>query len=183
MVKLILLFISFSYIIPDRKKNMPRIRIQNRQPIDIFTCTSCNIEKSCLEFGKRTGGWKDLQGIEHKYFCRKCDYKKIAEDHVKKPYIRLFHLAKRRAEKKKIEFSLTKEIVKAKFPEDNICPVTKKPFLFGIENKNYNPSIDRIDNNKGYTKDNIVIVCHIVNAIKKDHIDFLIFKQIVDFYG
>ena len=92
-------------------------------------------------------------------------------------------MAKRRAEKKKIEFSLTKEIVKAKFPKDNKCPVTKKPFLFGIENKNYNPSIDRIDNNKGYTKDNIVIVCHIVNAIKKDHVDFLVFKQIVDFYG
>jgi len=162
---------------------MKRVRVTDRKPTNIFICTHCNIEKSYLEFGKKSDGWKDLQGVRHKWHCRKCDYKSIAENHIKKPYVRLFHLAKRRAEKKKIDFSLTKEIVKAKFPKDNKCPVTKKPFLFGIENKNYNPSIDRIDNNKGYTKDNIVIVCHIVNAIKKDHVDFLVFKQIVDFYG
>ena len=81
-----------------------------------------------------------------------------------------------------MEFTLTKEIVKAKFPKDNMCPVLKKPFLFGIENRHYNPTIDRIDNTKGYTPENTIIVSYWVNSIKRDCTDFSIFQKIADFY-
>ena len=94
----------------------------------------------------------------------------------------MYHLAKRRAEKRKIEFSLTKDLIKSKFPKDNICPVTKKPFKYDLKNKDQNPTIDRIDNLKGYTPQNIVIVSYVVNKIKNDLEDFTIFKQIIDFY-
>ena len=102
---------------------------------------------------------------------------------MKNPHARLFLLAKRRAEQKNMEFTLTKEIVKAKFPKDNMCPVLKEPFKFEIENKHYNPTIDRIDNTKGYTPENTIIVSYRVNSIKRVCTDFSIFQKIADFYA
>jgi len=71
-----------------------------------------------------------------------------------------------RAKRKNIAFNLTKEDMI--FPE--VCPI------LGIKlerrkgyGSNYNsPSIDRIDNTKGYTKDNIQIMSRRANAMKSD---------------
>jgi len=159
-----------------------KVRKNYREPSDSLTCTMCNIKKVYTEFGNKKGGWIDLEGNTHKWHCRACDVKYNAQLHAKNPFNRLFHLAKRRAKEKNMEFTLTKEIIKSKFPKDNKCPVTKKPFLYDIKDKNQNPTIDRIDNSKGYTAENIVIVSYIVNKIKNDLQDFTIFKQIIDFY-
>jgi len=149
---------------------------------DCKICSHCKIEKSINDFGKSTHGWLANDNLRYKYICRGCDYQIIKNRHIKQPHIRLYHLAKRRAEKRKIEFSLTKDLIKSKFPKDNICPVTKKPFKYDLKNKDQNPTIDRIDNLKGYTPQNIVIVSYVVNKIKNDLEDFTIFKQIIDFY-
>ena len=159
-----------------------KVRKNYRKPSDSLTCTMCNINKVYTEFGNKKGGWLDLEGNTHKWHCRACDVKYNAQLHAKNPFNRLFHLAKRRAKEKNMEFTLTKEIVKSKFPKDNKCPVTKKPFLFGIENKHFNPTIDRINNLKGYTPENTMIVSYRVNSIKRDTTDFAIFRQIADFY-
>ena len=153
-----------------------------KDPTNNKVCTMCKTEKSFTEFGPKKNGWIDLEGNTHKWMCRACDVKYNAELHMKNTHDRLFHLARRRAEKKNMEFTLTKEIVKAKFPKDNMCPVLKKPFLFGIENRHYNPTIDRIDNTKGYTPENTIIVSYWVNSIKRDCTDFSIFQKIADFY-
>ena len=154
----------------------------NYPPKAVMICSHCKIEKPCADFGKSTHGRLGLNNIRYKYICRACDYKIIKSKHISQPHVRLFHLAKRRAEKRNIEFSLTKDLIKQKFPKDSICPVTKKPFEYDVKNRNQNPTIDRIDNTKGYTYDNIVIVSYIVNKIKNDLTDFSIFKQIVKFY-
>tara|TARA_R100001509_G_scaffold14263_1_gene7261 strand:+ start:574 stop:1071 length:498 start_codon:yes stop_codon:yes gene_type:complete len=159
-----------------------KTRKNARAPSDSFTCTMCNVNKVYTEFGPKKNGWPDLEGNTHKWHCKACDCKYNAELHMKNPHARLFLLAKRRAEQKNMEFTLTKEIVKAKFPKDNMCPVLKEPFQFGIENKHYNPTIDRIDNTKGYTPENIMIVSYRVNSIKRDCTDFSIFRKIADFY-
>ena len=164
-------------------KTRKRVRINARAPSDSFTCTMCNVNKVYTEFGPKKNGWPDLEGNTHKWHCKACDCKYNAELHMKNPHARLFLLAKRRAEQKNMEFTLTKEIVKAKFPKDNMCPVLKEPFQFGIENKHYNPTIDRIDNTKGYTPENIMIVSYRVNSIKRDCTDFSIFRKIADFYS
>lgn len=68
--------------------------------------------------------------------------------------------AKYRARKKKIEFSLLKEDITI----PKICPV------LGIEIIPYSfynsPSLDRIDNKKGYTKENIIVVSFKANMLK-----------------
>jgi hypothetical protein len=51
----------------------------------------------------------------------------------------------------------------------DLCPVFNVPLM--REDKStwlYSPSIDRIDNTKGYTPDNIVIVSRRANILKKD---------------
>jgi len=73
--------------------------------------------------------------------------------------------SKARAKLNNIEYSITEEDIK--IPEK--CPVLGIP-LFRCKKDNWNnsPSIDRIDNTKGYIKGNIVIVSRRANILKKD---------------
>ena len=145
------------------------------KPNNYRVCSICNIEKSFNNFGYLKNGWKNLNNERFKFHCRNCENDSKAKLHTKKPYIRLFHNAKRRAKKKGLIFSITLEDVKKKFPKNNICPITKKSFKYGKENRHNNPTIDRIDNKKGYTFYNIVIVSFIANQVKGDLNDFSIF--------
>ena len=83
--------------------------------------------------------------------------------------------AKHRAKKRNLEFNLTKDDIV--IPE--VCPVLGieiRPFDF-----HHSPSIDRIDNTRGYTKDNIIVVSFKANQYKgaaniKD------LRKVVEFY-
>ena len=77
----------------------------------------------------------------------------------------LYDNAKQRAKKSNIEFTLTKDDIDI----PDTCPV----FGFPLKREDrktwmYAPSIDRIDNAKGYVKDNIIIVSRRANILKKD---------------
>lgn len=51
----------------------------------------------------------------------------------------------------------------------DICPVLGIPLIAGAEAPLDNrPSIDRFDNNRGYTKDNIRVISHRANHLKRD---------------
>lgn len=72
--------------------------------------------------------------------------------------------------------------------EESDIIIPKKCPILGIELRlsnrprdPYSPSIDRIDNDKGYTKDNIVIISNRANAIKGDA-TMEELKAIVNFY-
>jgi hypothetical protein len=73
---------------------------------------------------------------------------------------RLLRYAKARAVKKGLDFDLTLEDIV--IPE--LCPIFKQPLLSG--DSKFNPSIDRIDPDKGYTKDNIQIISKLANSMK-----------------
>ena len=71
--------------------------------------------------------------------------------------------AKKRALTKGLEFNLTKEDVII----PDLCPILKVKFIRGSYMEyEYTPSIDRIDNTKGYTKDNIQIITKKANSMK-----------------
>ncbi len=78
-----------------------------------------------------------------------------------------FYDARRRAKKKNLEFSIEKtDLI---MPEH--CPVFGIPIYCNRKNgssyqTNNSPSVDRIDNNKGYTKDNIAVISWRANSIK-----------------
>ncbi len=68
----------------------------------------------------------------------------------------MFNNARHRALRKGMEFSITLDDIV--IPE--FCPVLKTPME--------SPSIDRIDNSKGYTKKNICVISNRANRLKQD---------------
>lgn len=85
------------------------------------------------------------------------------------PDYMLHHHAKRRAERDGTEFSITREDIPA-IPD--ICPIALIPIHFKeIPSKgpsDNSPTLDRIDPNRGYTKDNIRILSHKANRWKSN---------------
>lgn len=71
--------------------------------------------------------------------------------------------AKRRALKKNLEFNLTLEDIIV----PDLCPILKIPFIIGTKsNYEHTPSLDRINNNLGYTKNNVQIITKKANSMK-----------------
>lgn len=72
--------------------------------------------------------------------------------------------AKSRAKQKHIEFNLTiSDII---IP--SICPVLGIPIIVNGRKTDNSPSIDRIDNRKGYVSENILVVSWRANRLKGD---------------
>lgn len=168
-----------------------RIKKRYEVTLEKKVCFCCKKEKTAKEFSKNSllnGGlhtWcKVCCSEKHKkseYTKRSGEIRKqrIKTDPIFAKQIRdaknlnrkknivtgLLAACKARALKKGLEFNLEKtDII---IPE--ICPVLLKPIVCGNKNDyNYSPSIDRIDNNKGYTKDNIQVICKKANTIKNN---------------
>jgi len=69
---------------------------------------------------------------------------------------------------KGLEASITtKDLCREYEKTHGICPVTGVPFSFA-DNSDTDWSVDRINNNRGYSSDNIVVVSVIVNQVKSD---------------
>lgn len=99
-----------------------------------------------------------------------------------RPWERPFYGARYRALRKRLAFDLTRE-----WCEENWigkCAVTHIDFQFGSQlHSPFSPSIDRIDAEKGYTKDNCRFVLFAVNSFKGKGSDadiFTIAKAIVE---
>ena len=74
--------------------------------------------------------------------------------------------SKSRAKKKNIPHDVTKDDVAQMYMQSGgRCPYIKVPFILEKGNR-YNISLDRIDSSKGYTKDNIMIICDWANKAK-----------------
>lgn len=144
------------------------------------TCNHCNQSLNLNKFSL-IDKWD--YNSETKDTCKKCSAllkekcrrdKNWKHDAVKV----LYSNSKQRAKKSNIEFTITKEDIII----PDVCPV----FGFPLKRENretwmYAPSIDRIDNTKGYVKNNIIVVSRRANLLKKDAtIDEL--KKLADFY-
>tara|TARA_B100000282_G_scaffold290659_1_gene261906 strand:- start:3247 stop:3951 length:705 start_codon:yes stop_codon:yes gene_type:complete len=87
---------------------------------------------------------------------------------------------KRRKNLTNITVELTPEDILDLIPKDLKCPIYKVPFVFNV-NSPWNLSFDRINNNKSYTKDNVVIVSVKANTVKNTATSKELYK-IADFY-
>lgn len=77
---------------------------------------------------------------------------------------RMRGIARRRANRQNFEFDITCEWVKEKLAK-GVCEATGIPFVDEPRHP-YRPSIDRIDNVKGYLKSNCQVVVYIYNLSK-----------------
>lgn len=147
------------------------------------TCNACKKKLSLFSFSKNLAAKDGLQ-----YKCRPCDieYQKQRRENNKEVFLEygrtyqkdrrknfeyrlqmLINASKQRAKLKNREHSITLEDIKDLYPVDGKCPV----FGFNLEFndagfRETSPSIDRIDSDKGYTKDNIQIISWKANRLK-----------------
>ena len=92
--------------------------------------------------------------------------------------------ARKRAKRKNIEFAIDIENPGIEIPAT--CPVLGIPLFAKTDGRSgggpNSPSIDRIDNSKGYVPGNIIVVSNRANSLKNDaSLDEL--KRVVKFYG
>lgn len=102
--------------------------------------------------------------IKNKRTWRQINPDKILQSRIRTIETMLYHSAKTRALKTNLEFNITKEDIKIPL----VCPYLKQTITkqLGYGRCKTNPSIDRIDNNKGYTKDNIQVISDQANRMK-----------------
>ena len=101
-------------------------------------------------------------GACHCYECRR-EYDLKFRSNNPREY--LFRSVKNGAARRGIEFSLTLEDI-PEIPKH--CPVLGIELRFSIANRECSPSIDRIDNSKGYVPGNIRVISFRANSLKKD---------------
>lgn len=108
--------------------------------------------------------------------CKSKQNKKARENYsdeqkLDKIILTRFLEAKARAEKKQIDFDLTIDFLKELFfKQKQQCDISKIKMTYELDSGriNTNLSLDRIDSSKGYTKDNIHLVCMAINQMKSD---------------
>lgn len=141
-------------------------------------CTGCNKYKSIEEFGNKQSA-KNRNCKNN--FCKECqntwinEYYKKLNNNPEKALDKIFKIrlaaAKKRADKKKLDFDIDLDYMYYLWnKQKGLCNISKLPmsFLFRNDKNKYVVSVDRIDSSKGYTKDNVQLVCNIFNKMKLD---------------
>lgn len=81
----------------------------------------------------------------------------------------LLNASKQRARANDIEHTLTLTDIKELYPADGKCPVFGTTLQFNKAGfRDSSPSLDKIDPNKGYTKDNVQVLSWRANKLKSD---------------
>lgn len=130
-------------------------------------CNGCNIKLPLTSFSKNKDGALKVRSI-----CKKCDstYQRLhyikwltKADHL--IVILKAKLALNKEAKKNIKIE---DLLNLWKKQDGICAISgiKMTHVRGKGRINTNVSIDRIENNRGYTLDNIQLVCDRVNIMK-----------------
>lgn len=139
-------------------------------------CYKCNKYKSEECFDSNPKNWfrngKDRQCKE----CKKQQYiKRRLANRGKKDLNRLllerYHGILERAAKKNLECSITLDYLRELWCKQNgLCAISNIPMTYIFNNGRIptNISVDRIDSSRGYTRDNIQLVCMAVNQMKSD---------------
>lgn len=135
--------------------------------MDTKACCKCGEVKSLDDFYVD----RNKPGNRRAAYCKLCRNRKrgglcysTTWKH-KHPDRAVFNQVKQNARKRGDPFFLTVEDIKV--PET--CPVLGIPiFLTPGKRTDNTPSVDRVDNSKGYTKENVVIISWRANQIKRD---------------
>jgi len=130
-------------------------------------CSQCRVEWPLEKFGARKTSADGLNGI-----CRTCDcqnkYDWRASNPVKYLCSNMLAQAKRRAQSSGRAFDLTLEDLRKLVTFR--CPVLGTELVWeyghGLGLGAHSPSLDRIDNSLGYTKENVAIISHRANSMK-----------------
>jgi hypothetical protein len=130
----------------NRAKLNEKARIYRAKNVDAI-----RVKQAKSKLARTRGAWSDLADPQN------VDY-----------VVRLMlNRARHSAKKKGIPFNLTKADI---LPFPKVCPVLGTPLIYGATRAELwsTPSLDRIDNSRGYVKGNVVLVSYRANVIKGD---------------
>jgi hypothetical protein len=134
----------------------------------LMPCSKCKELRGVWEFYKiKERGRIDVLGHYRRSICAACEIQKYKDLDPRK---KLLYLARKRANASGLECNL--EIEDIVIPSH--CPVFGTKFTGSAGKRqcprlNYTaPSLDRIDNTKGYVKGNVVVISVRANALKSD---------------
>lgn len=138
---------------------------------ETYTCRKCGAAKPVAEFFFKTKERASLYP-----YCRDCS-KVVNRDATGRtrranPVRTILKAIKSRAKSNGLDFNLTEEDLVI----PTHCPILGIPLRYGIgfgrgarlSEKDRSPSVDRIDNSKGYVRGNIIVVSYRANRIKSD---------------
>lgn len=141
----------------------------NNAEVSAKRCPRCDTTKPLFQFHK-----SKAKRDGYNVLCKICSNTAAAEWR-NQPYGRarqMFTTARKRAAEKGIDFDLTPEWIQPKL-ERGVCEASGLPLEFSGETwkgyghfRPWTPSLDRIDSTKGYTMDNVHVVCWIYNQAK-----------------
>jgi len=147
----------------------------------LMPCADCNELRCVTDFYASKRGRKDALGILRGRLCKQCSSRRYKQSSAAQ---KLYYGAKRRALEKKIEFAID--------PDDIIipshCPILGIELIPGISERDitryaHAPSLDRIDNSKGYIPGNIFVISRRANVLKANSTEdeiLAIFSYIVE---
>jgi hypothetical protein len=135
-------------------------------------CTKCGVEKTLSDFYKKSDSKRGVKSV-----CKKCVnqqmfiYSRNRYATVHGRASQMFNSAKYRAKKRNISFDLDFNYIKL-LVEMGYCAQTGLKLDLNVNDEThygfFAPSLDRVDAKKGYTNDNIQVVCNMYNMGKSD---------------
>jgi len=154
----------------ERKKNT-----YERPTNGIKVCVGCNETKDISNFNSDCRNPSGLQT-----YCKLCAKGKSKiwassfEGHIKKIYNDIVQNCKKKSKDIKVEINI--DDIKEQYEKQNgKCALSGLKMTYEVNddseqhiNNKLNISVDRIDSNKNYSKDNIQLVCSIINRMKVD---------------
>ncbi len=154
---------------------------------EVRECPKCSINRPIRQFSTKRDGKNKLHYLSAE--CNKCQYERkirqfsgsLSEYNENQRHKKCFTITgraamlrnncKQRAKQNNYDFDLTSEVLCEKLKK-GVCEVTGINLVIDDSKYHpYSPSVDRIDSNKGYTKDNIQITCMIYNFCKNKFTD------------
>ena len=155
------------------KKPMPQMARSGKnrygEPRPKVICVSCKQLLSQKYFSYKVKE-DPSQGIRDR--CKQCSSIKAEKERERRknnwkyePARHMLNNSKQRAKRAGLEHNLTIDDIVI----PDYCPVLGIKLETGDRRNHYNaPSIDRVDNSKGYIKENIMIISTKANILKKD---------------
>jgi len=142
-------------------------------------CTKCRVFKFPEEFNKSNN---EKNTLKLTYLCKLCAKQKIHEYRNTEVgfWVSVWNNLVGSSKSRNLELEITKEDIKKLWEKQGgLCAITHLPMELAKSQKitrsrSYSPyrmSVDRIDNNIGYKKSNIRLVCAYVNVMRMDMTD------------
>lgn len=139
------------------------------------TCVICNLEFESKSQRGRAG--KICSPFCFRLYHHDLKHKRRTET-IEGTISQILGAAKKRAKSKNIDFSITtNDLNNLLNKQNNCCNITNIPFELSGSKSPWTISLDRIDNEKGYTLDNVQLVCWMYNNCKNKWSD----KEVVTF--